>query len=290
MIRIEKLTPHVGAEVSGIDLSRPLAPGAFEEIHRALMDNLVVFFRDQDMTPAQQMELGRRFGELHIHPGAPTRSEAEGGTASAAGDAPIPYVYALKEFPEILAVHADENSTRTAGEDWHSDVSCDSAPPMGTILRMIEVPPAGGDTLFSSMYAAYEALSQPMKDLLCGLTAIHDGAVYVDRFRDPGKQYPRSEHPVVCTHPETGRRLLFVNSIFTKRIVQLTQLESDALLGCLFRHIETAEFQCRFRWQRNSVAFWDNRSVQHHAMWDYFPARRHGYRVTIKGERPFFRP
>lgn len=290
MIRIEKLTPHVGAEISGIDLSRPIDEEAFREIHRALMENLVVFFRDQEMTLAQQREFGRRFGDLHVHPGAPTRSEEGSGISVADGKSPIPYVYALKEFPEILALHADENSTRAAGEDWHADVSCDPEPPMGSILRLTEVPPAGGDTLFSSMYAAYEALSQPMKDLLCGLTAIHDGDVYADRFRDPGKQYPRSEHPVVCTHPETGRRLLFVNSIFTKRIVQLSKLESDALLGCLFRHVETAEFQCRFRWRRNSVAFWDNRSVQHHAMWDYFPARRHGYRVTIKGERPFFRP
>lgn len=186
-ITVEKLTPHVGAEISGVDLSRPLDEQTFQEIHRALMQNLVVFFRDQVMTPAQQMDFGRRFGELHIHPGAPTMSEEGDASSGAEEKPPTPYVYALKECPEILALHADENSKRAAGEDWRADVSCDSEPPMGSILRLTEVPSVGGDTLFSSMCAAYEALSQPMKDLLCGLTAIHDGDVYVDRFRDTGK-------------------------------------------------------------------------------------------------------
>ena len=146
--------------------------------------------------------------------------------------------------------------------------------------------------MFANMYAAYEALSPPMRDFLAGLTAVHDGEkLYRGRYTsdDRGRVYPRAEHPVVRTHPVTGRQALFVNSFFTTRIVQLRAEESDALLQFLFRHIETPEFACRFRWEKNSVAFWDNRSAQHHALWDYFPHTRHGYRVTVKGDRPFHR-
>jgi taurine dioxygenase len=163
---------------------------------------------------------------------------------------------------------------------------------MGSILHIVEQPPVGGDTLFASMYAAYEALSDQMKRFLCGLTAIHDGE---HQFRgrygynDSNKTYPKTEQPVIRTHPVTGRRALYVNRIFTTRITQLTESESDAVLQCLFRHIETPAFHCRFRWRKHSIAFWDNRCAQHHAIWDYYPNRRHGHRVTIKGDRPFFR-
>jgi taurine dioxygenase len=179
-----------------------------------------------------------------------------------------------------------------AGEVWHSDVSCDAEPPMGSILYMHELPPVGGDTLFASMYAAYEALSEPLKRFLEPLTAMHEGEhVYRGRYGvdDQGKTFPRAEHPVIRTHPVSGRKVLFVNSGFTTRIVQLKRTESDALLQFLFRHVETPEFHCRFRWRANSVAFWDNRCVQHHAMWDYYPQRRHGHRVTVRGDRPFYR-
>jgi len=172
------------------------------------------------------------------------------------------------------------------------DVSCDAEPPMGSILYLKEVPPEGGDTLFASMYAAYDKLSPPIKQLVEGLTAIHDGEpVYRGRFGYAAteKGFPKAEHPVVRTHPVTGRKALFVNRNFTTQIKELSRLESDALLEMLYRHAETPEFQCRFRWQPNSVAFWDNRCAQHHAMWDYFPQHRHGYRVTIKGDRPFYR-
>ncbi len=191
--------------------------------------------------------------------------------------------------PEILTIHADENSKHVAGEEWHSDVSCDPEPPLGSILYLTEVPPEGGDTLFASMYAAYDKLSPPIKHLVEGLTAIHDGEpVYRGRFGYDagGKAFPKAEHPVVRTHPVTGRKALFVNRNFTTGLKGLSRLESDALLEMLYRHAETPEFQCRFRWQAGSVAFWDNRCAQHHAMWDYFPQRRHGYRVTIKGDRP----
>jgi taurine dioxygenase len=268
-IEVTKLTPHIGAEIGGVDLSRPLGNQQFQEVHDALMANLVIFFRDQHLTHDQHKDFGRRFGNLVAHPAS--RHSPEG-------------------HPEILTIHADENSKHVAGEEWHSDVSCDETPPMGSILYLTEIPPVGGDTLFANMYAAYDALSDPIKRLLEGLTATHDGEpVYRGRFgySTPEKGFPRAEHPVVRTHPVTGKKALFVNGNFTTRINGLSKLESDALLQMLVRHCETLEFQCRFRWQPNSVAFWDNRCVQHHAMWDYYPQRRHGYRVTIEGDRPF---
>jgi taurine dioxygenase len=270
-IQVDKLTPHTGAEIHGVDLSQPLDEPTFKEIHAALIDNGVIFFRDQHLTPEQQKAFGRLFGELHMHPAAPSL---------------------LEGHPEILVIHADETSKHVAGEHWHSDVSCDPEPPMGSILYMQELPPVGGDTLFASMYAAYEALSDPMKRFLEPLTAMHEGEhVYRGRYgaNDTGKVFPKAEHPVIRTHPVSGRKALFVNGGFTTRIKPLTRPESDALLHFLFRHVETPEFHCRFRWQVNSVAFWDNRCVQHHAMWDYYPQRRHGHRVTIKGDRPFYR-
>ncbi|MET0484530.1 MAG: TauD/TfdA family dioxygenase [Candidatus Rokuibacteriota bacterium] len=270
-IQVEKLTPNAGAEIRGADLSQPLDEPTFKEIHAALIDNGVIFFRDQHLTPAQQKAFGRLFGELHIHPAAPKE---------------------VPEHPEILVIHADENSKHVAGENWHSDVSCDLEPPMGSILYMHELPPVGGDTLFASMYAAYEALSEPMKRFLEPLTAMHEGEhVYRGRYGvdDRGKVFPKAEHPVIRTHPVSGRKALYVNGGFTTRIKQLPRPESDAVLQFLYRHVETPEFHCRFRWQVNSVAFWDNRCMQHHAMWDYYPQRRHGHRVTIKGDTPFYR-
>jgi taurine dioxygenase len=268
-IEISKLTPHCGAEILGIDLSQPLDEATVGQIEQALVESTVVFFRGQSLTPEQQKAFGRRFGDLHIHPAYPDL---------------------LDGHPEIMVIRADENSKRIAGEQWHSDVSCDPEPPMGSILHMHEVPPVGGDTLFASMYAAYEALSDPVKRMLEGLTALHDGEhVYRGRYGrndDAGVVYPRSEHPVVRTHPVTGRKALFVNRIFTTRIVQLSRHESDGVLAMLFAHIEIPEFQCRFRWRPGSIAFWDNRCAQHHAMWDYYPHRRRGLRVTIKGDKP----
>ena len=271
-IQVDKLTPHAGAEIRGVDLAQPLDEPTFKEIHAALIDNGVIFFRDQHLTPGQQKAFGRLFGELHMHPAAPRE---------------------LPEHPEILVIHADENSKHVAGENWHSDVSCDLEPPLGSILYMHELPPVGGDTLFASMYAAYEALSEPMKRFLEPLTAMHEGEhVYRGRYgvNDAGRVFPKAEHPVIRTHPVSGRKALFVNGGFTTRIKQLKRPESDAVLQLLYRHVETPEFHCRFRWQVNSVAFWDNRCVQHHAMWDYYPQRRHGHRVTIKGDTPFYRP
>ena len=268
-LEFRKVTGHCGAEVHGIDLSQPLGAEVVDVLSNALAEHCVLFFRNQSMTPAQQKALGRHFGELHIHPAWPRLVDGH---------------------PEVMEIYADENTRRIAGEDWHSDVSCDREPPLGTILQMLEVPPVGGDTLFANMYAAYESLSAPMRRLLGGMTAIHDGeSVYRGRYDgadDEGKTFPRSEHPVGRTHPLSGRKALFVNRLFTTRIVQLSKRESDAVLGFLVEHAASPMFQCRFRWRPGSVAFWDNRCAQHYALWDYYPNRRRGLRVTIKGDRP----
>ncbi|MSO77581.1 MAG: taurine dioxygenase [Alphaproteobacteria bacterium] len=270
-IEVRPMTPRIGAEIFGVDLAKPLGNQQFQEIHDALMAHQVIFFRDQAMDLEQHKAFGRRFGELHIHPGSPG---PEG-------------------HPEILIIHGDAKSKRVAGEVWHSDVSCDPEPPMASILHINTLPEVGGDTLFASMYAAYEALSEPMQQFVGGLTAIHSGEhVYRGRYKDRGvddaaKVYPEAEHPVVRTHPVTRRKGLYVNFGFTTRIKQLKRPESDALLRFLCEHATKPEFHCRFRWRKNSVAFWDNRCVQHQAMWDYFPQTRSGFRVTIKGDKPF---
>ena len=224
-INVTKLTPHIGAEIGGVDLSRPLGNQQFQEVHDALMKNLVIFFRDQHLTHDQHKAFARLFGNITSHPA--TRWDGPEG------------------HPEISTVHADENSKNVIGDEWHSDVSCAETPPMGSILYMLETPPSGGDTLFASMYAAYERLSDPIKRLIDGLTAIHDGeASYHGRFGHPIPEggFPRAAHPVVRTHPVTGRKALYVNGNFTMRINGLSKLESDALLQMLDgRHAETPE-------------------------------------------------
>jgi taurine dioxygenase len=269
-IEVRKSTPHMGAEIFGVDLSEPLSDAQFAEVHAALMEHLVIFFRDQNLSPERQKQLGGRFGKLHVHPAAPS---------------------VLPGHPEVFVIKADEGSKFIAGEDWHSDVSCETEPPMGTMLYLTTVPPdGGGDTLFANMYLAYDTLSEPIRRLIDGMTAIHDGEpLYRGRYGndDRGKAYPRAEHPVVRTHPVTRKKALFVNRFFTTRIVGLSRTESDGVLQTLLRHIETPELQMRFRWQPGSVAFWDNRCAQHHALWDYYPHKRYGHRVTICGDRPF---
>ena len=201
-ITVDKLTPIIGAEIAGVDLSVPLQNHQTDEIHRALADNAVIFFRDQTLTPEQHLAFGRNFGSLHLHPAAP--------------HAP--------NHPELMIIHADKDSPRANGEGWHSDVSCDPEPPMGSILYIKQCPPRGGDTLFASMYAAYEALSDRMKSYLTGMAAVHDGEeFYRGTYKNLGVEdkpvYPRAEHPVIRTHPVTGRKALYVNRGFTKRIL-----------------------------------------------------------------------
>lgn len=267
-ITVDKLTPIIGAEIGGVDLSAP-SNRQLDEIHRALAENQVIFFRDQELTPEQHLDFGRHFGPLHIHPAAP---HAPG-------------------HPELMIIHADKDSPRANGENWHTDVSCDELPPLGSILYIKTCPPRGGDTLFASMYAAYEALSERMQTYLEGLSALHDGEpVYRGLYANYGvadkPSYPHAEHPVVRTHPVTGRKALYVNRGFTRRILGIPRDESEGVLRYLYEHMENPLFQCRFRWRANSVAFWDNRCVQHHAMWDYWPHTRSGFRVTVRGEKP----
>lgn len=268
-LTLDKLTPVIGAEVSGIDLSQPLGNQQREELHRALAENLVIFFRDQHITPQQQLAFGQLFGELHIHPAAPH----------------------VPGEPALMVIKADRDSPRANGEGWHTDVSCDEEPPMGSILYIHTCPPSGGDTLFANMYAAYDALSDRMKAYLEGMQAEHDGEpVYRGLYANLGvadrPSYPRAEHPVVRTHVVTGKRALYVNRGFTRRLLGVPRDESDGVLRYLYDHMENPLFQCRFRWQENSIAFWDNRCTQHRAMWDYWPHTRSGNRVTVKGERP----
>ncbi|MDB5807164.1 MAG: Taurine dioxygenase [Betaproteobacteria bacterium] len=265
-IQVTPLTPTIGAEITGIDLAQPLSDQQFHEIHHAFTQHLVIFFREQKITTEQHKAFGRRFGELHIHP-----------------------VVQMDGHPEIIEIKADENSTWIAGEVWHSDVTCDKEPPLGSILHITKVPEnGGGDTLFSSMYRAYDMLSEPMRAFLDGKTAIHEGAhVYGGRQkRGENREYPVAEHPIVRTHPVSGRKGLFVNRNFTTRISGLNKNESDALLNMLYQHMERDDIKCRFKWRPGSMAFWDNRCVQHQAMWDYFPQTRYGQRVTIKGDKP----
>src|SRR4029453_9694714 len=197
-ITIDKLTPIIGAEIAGVDLSKPLSNRTADEIHRALAENLVIFFREQQLTQEQHLAFGRLFGDLHIHPAAP---HAPG-------------------HPELMVIHADKDSPRANGEGWHSDVSCDPGPPKGSHLYTPKCPPHGGDTLFASMYAAYEALSERMKTYLDGLKALHDGeSVYRGLYANAGvadkPSYPSAEHPVIRTHPVTGKKALYVNRGFT---------------------------------------------------------------------------
>ncbi len=265
-ITVEPLTPTIGATVTGVDLRQPIDDELFSELHAAWMEHLVLFFRDQPMSSAEHLALGRRFGELHIHPAAPY---AEGN-------------------PELMVIHTDKDSFRNNGERWHSDVSADAEPPMASILHVHHVPPQGGDTCWSNMYAAYEALSPAMRDLLEPLTALH-ASDYSGQYGEhkPQREFPSAVHPVVRTHPVTGKKALFVNEVFTRRITELSPEESRALLGFLADHVKNVNFQCRFQWEDHSVALWDNRCTQHMAIWDYYPESRSGIRVTIKGDKPF---
>jgi taurine dioxygenase len=262
------VTKPIGTELPGVSL-KDLDETGVDELKALVAERGVLFFRDQHMTLAEQVDVGRKLGELHIHPAAK----------------------APEGFPEVLVVHTDENSTYTAGNGWHTDVSCDERPPGLSMLRIEEVPSAGGDTVWASMYEAYETLSPSMQEYLLTLTAIHSGdKAYVGRYskRNADVDYPVNEHPVIRTHPISGRKALYVNSGFTVRIKQLTQRESAALLDFLYDHIAYGvRFQVRFAWEPHSVAIWDNRCVQHHASWDYFPETRSGFRVTTRGEVPF---
>lgn len=269
-ISVRRLAPTLGAEIRGVDLSRDIPEFQFDEIRRALDENLAIVFRDQTLTTEEHKAFARRFGTLHRHLLA--------SNTAVAGGSPD---------PEILGWKTGKDSRYTAGDAWHHDVSCDPEPIWGSLLHVTRLPEiGGGDTAFANMYLAYEALSDKWKALLEGLTAIHDGGLAwtagYGAQPEAGKVYPQAEHPVVATHPRTGRKFLYVNSAFTARIVQLTKDESDAVLNFLFRHVEKSlAFQVRIHWEPNSLLFWDNWATQHHAVWDYFPYERWGERASV---------
>lgn len=269
-LAVMPVSPVLGAEVAGVDLAS-LDDTTWREIEQAWAEHAVLFFRDQDLSPEAHEAFGRRIGELHVHPAAPT----------------------VEGHPSVMIIHADERSKFVAGNGWHTDVSCDERPPAATILHLPVVPEHGGDTLFVSTEAAYEALSEAMKEFLADKVAVHESAhVYAGRYGSKESdsrdgRFPSAEHPVIRTHPVTGRKSIYVNRAFTTRIKGLTPNESRAILTMLCDHVEQRpEFQIRFRWTAGAVALWDNRCTQHYAVWDYYPNVRSGRRVSVIGERP----
>lgn len=272
-LAIAPLTPTIGAEISGLDLAIPLEPAALATIKAALLEHKVLFFRDQDITTDQHLAFARNFGELEAHPFAPHKPD----------------------YPQVLAITHDRQS-RGRENTWHSDVTWRAEPSLGSILRALEVPEVGGDTLFADMAAAYQGLSDEVKEAITDRRAVHDFAHFRNGMRKAGKTeeeieafnaaYPMVEHPVVRTHPQTGAKAIYVNAAFTQHIVGMDKAQSDRLLKHLYAQAAIPEYQCRFRWEAHSIAFWDNRASQHYAVSDYWPAVRRMERVTVIGDRP----
>lgn len=277
LIDVKPIAGSIGAEISGVSLAQPLGNQAFQEVHDALMAHQVIFFRDQNITPAEHVSFARQFGTLHVHPYAPS----------------------LEDHPEVLILKSSK-ANRSAANAWHSDVTFQEEPPLGSVLLAREVPEHGGDTMWANMYEAYEALSAPMKRYLEGLKARNTaGRANFEKAYDNLSENEKAEilanrmgedgfdHPIVRTHPVTGRKALYVNSIFTQKIRGVTSKESRTILEFLYDHLKKPEFTCRFRWEKGSVAFWDNRCTQHYAVADYGDATREMHRVTVNGDRPY---
>lgn len=277
-IEVTPLSGVCGAEIGGIDLSDDIDDETFDEVQHAFHENLVIFFRNQDLTEDQHKAFGRRFGDLNVHPR---------------------YV-PLDGHPEIFPIRKDPEHTKIVGGSWHQDLTHLEKPPLGSILYALDVPPVGGDTLFANQYTAFESLSEGMRGMLDGLVAVHDNRIQAPKATtarnakrtsklrdDPDEEdEAESEHPVVRTHPGTGRKALFVNRPRTHRFKGMTEEESRPLLQFLFDHSHRPEFTCRFRWRKGSIAFWDNRCLMHKALNDYPGHKRYMNRVTVNGSRP----
>ena len=274
MFDVRPVAGALGAELSGVDLSLALSDEVLKEIHRLLVEYQVIFFRGQNISHEQHKLLAGSFGVLQTHPAYNT----------------------VAGYPEISILESTpENPSKI--ECWHTDMTFRECPPLGAVLRARVVPAKGGDTLWSSMTAAYDGLSRIMKNMLEGLTAVHDfSRGFKESLAEPGGRErlaraiadnPPVEHPVICTHPESDKKTIFVNSLFTTHIVGLHKKESEALLNFLYQHITTPEYTCRFSWQPDSIAIWDNRSTQHKPVNDYFPGHRRMERISIDGHRPY---
>ena len=270
---VNRLSPTIGGELLGIDLREDLTSEIKELIYEALLVYKVIFFRDQDLTTDQHIHFSKNFGDLEVHPFAPFK---EG-------------------YPEVLKITHNEKSPGRENL-WHSDVTWRKEPSLGSVLRMLEKPENGGDTLFSDMYAAYDDLSDEVKQRLEGAVAVHDFVGFRKRLIKEGKtpkeidafnkKFPMPEHPVFRTHPDTGKKVIYVNRAFTQYIKGWEENESKDMLDFLYSRASTPEYQCRFAWENNSIAFWDNRACQHYANSDYWPQVRRVERVTIVGDRP----
>ncbi len=272
-IDVTPLSGACGAVITGVDLSEPLGNETFAAIHQALLDHQVIFFRDQNLTPDQQVAFSWRFGDLRL-------SEQ---------------YESLDGHPEIIEIVKEPKSTGIVGNLWHSDESFLPRPALGSLLYMIECPEFGGDTMFANQYLAYEALSDGMKDMLSRMRAVYSDASLGDRNKGralkvkagfEGREIYESVHPVVRPHPETGRKSLFVHKPYTIRFENMNVAESRPLLEYLYAHSTRPEFTCRFRWHEGSLAFWDNRCLLHYALNDYSGARRYAHRVTVVGDAP----
>ena len=273
-MQVKRIAGALGAEVSGLDLARPLTDGQAAALRAAWLEHLVLFFRDQPLMPAQYMAFARRIGQ----------------------PVEYPFVKGIEGYPEIIEVKKLEHETVNFGGIWHSDTAYLEEPPMASMLLAREVPPYGGDTLFANMYLAYETLSEGMRHMLDPLTAINSSAradvtrTREDRLKSDGRSGAKkeyvAEHPVVRTHPETGRKALYVNVAHSARFGGMTEEESAPLLEYLYRHQTRPEFTCRFSWRVGSLALWDNRCTQHNPVNDYHGYRRLMHRITLAGDKP----